>query len=470
MSLLYPIGLFALAGLLIPLIIHLWNVKQGKTLKIGSIALLGVGAPLSSRSYRIKDWLLLLLRLLLITLLGFLLAGPYFMKKAVARNEKGWVLIEKSTLIPVYETHKKEIDSLLNSGYQLHDFNIGFSEIDINDILKKDLTTNRNTVGYHSMLKQLNERLPARFPVYLFADRRLGKLTDELPLIDFNLQWKDTGKRDTISSWTTSLSGKNYEAISSPALTRYRSLDAGKDRPTIVVLLFKSANEKDADYVTAALNAITDFTKRKVEIKYWNSQFNSDLKFDVGFWLSDEPIAAGFLKHLKPEGRLFSYERGKTISFHSEMNLLPGKTGKIPGLILHKRIAAPAYVGENIWNDGFGRPVLTLEKEKRIDHYRFYSRLSPQWSTLVWNELFVKALMPIVLGRNGDNFAFESHPDDQRSSPDLFSGKPASGKPLLKQMGGQPQPLHQYFWILALSVFILERMLSFNHKTRVNHG
>ncbi|MNQ81842.1 hypothetical protein D3C85_968790 [compost metagenome] len=392
------------------------------------------------------------------------------MKKAVAGNEKGWVLIEKNRFIPVYETHKKEIDSLLNAGYQLHDFNMGFPEINVNDTLRKDSITLINSIGYHSLLRQLDEQLPAGFPVYLFADRRLSKLTDDLPLVDFNLQWKDTGKRDTISSWTASLSGKNYEAISSPALTRYRSLDEGKDWPTISVLVFKNVNEKDADYVTAALNAITDFTKRKVEVKYWNIQFNSDLKFDVGFWLSDQPVATGFLKNLNPEGRLFSYERGKTVSFHSEIDLLPGKTGNVPGVTLYKRIAAPTYFGENIWNDGFGTPVLTLEKEKKMDHYHFYSRLSPQWTSLVWNEMFVKALMPLVLGGENDNFGFESHQDDQRRSLDLLSGKPGSGKPLLKEKRAQSQPLHQYFWILALSVFILERVLSFNQRARVNHG
>ena len=40
MSFLNPTYLWALLGLLIPIAIHLWSKKEGKTVKIGSIELL----------------------------------------------------------------------------------------------------------------------------------------------------------------------------------------------------------------------------------------------------------------------------------------------------------------------------------------------------------------------------------------------------------------------------------------------
>lgn len=474
MSLLYPIGLFALAGLVIPLIIHLWNVKQGKTLKIGSISLLGEAAPLSSRSYRIADWLLLLLRLLLIILLAFLLAEPYMKKEAGKGAQKGWLLMEKNSFSSTYREQKKDIDALLKAGYELRNFDIGFSKINLNDTLTKDSLTDHETMSYLSLLRQLNERLPAGFPVTLYADQPLNKLTGALPAVNFNLQWKGTGKTDTVRNWTTIFSGKTYEATSSPSLTSYRSLDPSKEPASVSVLLFNGGNTEDGNYVMAALDAIADFTKLRIEVKQWNTQYNSDLKYDIGFWLSDQPLANNFLKNINQAGRLFSYETGKTVAVHSLIDLQPGKAGSEATVELNKRIVAITEQGESIWKDGFGRPVLSLEKEKSLDHYHFYSRLNPQWTTLIWNGQFVKALMPIVLGNEeavrSSGFGFESHPGDQRRTAGLFSQKHASAVPSAgMDKEGVQEPLNRFFWMMALAIFLLERILSFSNKNKGNH-
>ncbi|WP_158622619.1 BatA domain-containing protein [Pedobacter sp. KBW06] len=472
MSLLYPIGLFALAGLVIPLIIHLWNVKQGKTLKIGSISLLGEAAPLSSRSYRITDWLLLLLRLLLIILLAFLLAEPYMRENAAKGDQKGWLMMEKQTFSLVYRTQKKSIDSLLKAGYELRRFEPGFSTINLNDTLTKDSLSHTETISYFSLLRQLNERLPAGFPVILYADQQLSKLSGALPEVDFNLQWKGIEKTDTVRNWTAVSALKIYEATSSPSLTSYRSLDTSKVPPLISVLLFKGANAEDGNYVMAALTAIADFTKRRIEVKQWNEQYNSDLKYDIGFWLSDQPVSDRFSKNINQAGRLFSYESGKTVAVHSMIDLQPGKTGNDAIVELNKRIAAGTELGESIWKDGFGQPVLSLEKEKSPEHYHFYSRLKPQWTTLVWSGQFVKALMPIVLGNEetGQGFGFERNPEDQRKSTPFLSQKQNSIPAATIGKESVTVPLNPFFWLLAMAVFLLERVLSFNHKNRLGHG
>ena len=65
LQLLNPIWLFAIGGIVIPLIIHLWNIKKGKTLKVGSISLLGESSRQSAKSLKLIDLLLLFLRCLL---------------------------------------------------------------------------------------------------------------------------------------------------------------------------------------------------------------------------------------------------------------------------------------------------------------------------------------------------------------------------------------------------------------------
>ena len=83
------IWLWAAAAIIIPVIIHLWNVKQGKTLKVGSIALFTESAELHASSVKLSQLLLLLLRCLILMVLAMLLAKPFYVRRLIAQKEKG---------------------------------------------------------------------------------------------------------------------------------------------------------------------------------------------------------------------------------------------------------------------------------------------------------------------------------------------------------------------------------------------
>ncbi len=76
MTFLNPTYLWGLLGLAIPLAIHLWSKKEGKTIKIGSIQLLAEANPKQASSIHLNELFLLFLRLLIIALLAFILAAP----------------------------------------------------------------------------------------------------------------------------------------------------------------------------------------------------------------------------------------------------------------------------------------------------------------------------------------------------------------------------------------------------------
>src|ERR1700743_1895371 len=122
MILLNAIWLFALAALSIPVAIHLWNIRQGKTLKVGSISLITVSSQKNSRSFKLHDLLLLLLRCLLLALLAFILMQPLWQKRINLAQIKGWILIPKESLKETYQKFKPEIDSLSKAGYEFHYF------------------------------------------------------------------------------------------------------------------------------------------------------------------------------------------------------------------------------------------------------------------------------------------------------------------------------------------------------------
>ncbi|HXO78162.1 MAG TPA: BatA domain-containing protein, partial [Puia sp.] len=81
MHFLQPIWLAAMAGIVLPVVVHFWNDRRGKVLRIGSISLLEGASQRKAWSRRISDWWLLLLRCLLLMALPMLLAGPYWVPK-----------------------------------------------------------------------------------------------------------------------------------------------------------------------------------------------------------------------------------------------------------------------------------------------------------------------------------------------------------------------------------------------------
>lgn len=70
-----PTLLWGLLGLSIPVLIHLWNGKKGKVIAWAAFPWLDPKESQSSRSVKLENWLLLLIRILLLATLVFLLAG-----------------------------------------------------------------------------------------------------------------------------------------------------------------------------------------------------------------------------------------------------------------------------------------------------------------------------------------------------------------------------------------------------------
>lgn len=453
MALLYPFGLLALAGLIIPVLIHLWSVKQGKVLKIGSIALLGENATASSKSIKITDLLLFILRCLIIVLIACVIALPYFKTTALNQKNKGWILMEKAQLKQAYQTNRPSIDSLLNLGFELRDFNSGFNKFDLKDsALRSSATANLN---YSSLLNQLNEQIPAGYAAHIFADRKLLHFEGNLPKPNFSLVWNDLQVSDTLKTWTTKFLDKTYKGKSTPSFTSYSS-DLTQNLPIVNVVIYEG-NDNDSRYIKAALNAIADFTKRKIIVDNWNTLSSS--KADVLFWLSEQPIERA---KYKKGASLITYQKGKIISVNSTLQVSSSPNQHIP---LTKRIAPDNLKGSSVWIDGFGQPVLLKEYNSNFNHFHFYSRFNPQWTELVWNEQFVKALIPIVLGQSIDaNFGFEDHDADQRVLAQRQI--PVSNYKTTNVFTTHShRDITEWIWVIAFIFLIVERILSLRKKT-----
>ncbi len=498
LQLLYPIWLFGISGIIIPLLIHLWNVKKGKTLRIGSISLLGESSRQKARSLRLLDLLLLLLRCLLIIIASLLLAEPVWISTKNTDQQKGWILIEEESFPETYTRFQKEIDSLVQAGNELHLFEPDFKAVDL-DHLKEAAAIRYSTKSNHaywSLIRMLDQQIPKGSIAYIFTSNLMNRFKGERPEIVTNVIWKTYTLADSTASWIESawFNADSINAIiakSSPEGTKRNmvSFDPADrnsafrvdihdgqtklafrsdledfeksvviDTSTIRITVHIGNFQKDAEYLNAAIAAITKYTRRKIEL---NSTQSEEIKGteNIVFWLSEKKLSENQLKKLKSGSSIFIYANGKVESINGRI-VLSAHTFQKNAIILHKRIQYGALKKNNIavWEDGFGNPVLELEMVNNIRFYKFYTRFRPEWTELVWDEDFVKILVPIIIPQS-QNPGSERY--DRRSvDGTIFIPKLSESKYKIMQKTNKSD-LKQAFWLILMLLFLCERWLSF---------
>ncbi len=497
-QLLNPIWLFGVSGIIIPLLIHLWNVKKGKTLRIGSISLLGESSRQKARSLRLLDLLLLLLRCLLIIIASLLLAEPIWITMKNSEQQKGWILIEEENFHETYNRFQKEIDSLVQAGNEFHLFEPDFKASDINE-LKDEVAFNDSTkskLAYWSLIRMLDQQIPEGNLAYIFTSNLMNRFKGERPEIVTNVIWKTYTPADSTASWIESawFSADSIKAIiakSSPEGTKRNMVSfvpAGRnsafrveiqdgqtklafrsasenlqksvmiDTSTIRITVYAGNFQKDAEYLKAAINAIKKYTGRKIVLSSSQSEEIIGTE-DIIFWLSEKKIMEMQLKKLKAGSAVFIYANGKVERINGRI-ILPENTLQKKAITLHQRIQYGAIKKNNIaiWEDGFGNPVLDLEIVSNFRFYQFYSRFRPEWTELVWDEDFVKILMPIIIPKS-QNLGSESY--DRRSVVGtIFTPKLSESKYKIVQKTDRSH-LKQAFWLILILLFLCERWLTF---------
>ncbi len=494
LQLLNPIWLFALAGITIPLIIHLWNVKKGKTLKVGSISLLGQSSRQSAKSLKLMDLLLLFLRCLLLIILAFILAKPIWNSLNREKTKSGWILIEEENGQEIYSKYKSKIDSLITLGHEIHYFEPNFRKVTINEALAQNQKGENKIPSYWSLLNLLNDKIPDNTEVILFTSDRLNRLGSERAKISFPLNWETISPADSLSTWLENAwfqdSGTIHATIanSSPTGTTYSNetfnptvknnrfvldfeqgiarltyKDTKKnnsssliiDTISIKIAIYSDKFKNDARYIKAAIAAIKNYTNRKIELKEFASK-NIPSDYDIIFWLSETAIP----EQIKPKNTILTYAVGEIENANTHLVFNQNTSKK--EVELYKRIIAPENDSKKIpiWEDGFGNPILSSMQENNYSKTEFYSRFNPEWNELVWSENLPKALINIVLpniNSSKTNTLDKRRVAKAQMGPIFFNGD----KPLAGQKVSNVKELENQFWLALILVFILERYVSF---------
>ncbi|TDO22853.1 BatA domain-containing protein [Pedobacter duraquae] len=461
-QLLYPLGLLAALGIIVPVIVHLWNIKNGKTLKIGSIALLGSPSNQRSRNLKVTDWPLLLIRCILLLLVSLLLALPVYRTKQITADRPGWIVVERALLKEVWTKHKRQLDSLLSKGYQLHDLALKFPLIDLKDtatVFSKPSTTGPS---YFSMLRHLDQSLGAGFKVYLYTGNQLSRFSGALPVTQLALHWQLASVDDSLkTTWPVG----GLTAHSSAAGTYYSPVSTFADTVNQEIAIYESSKSGGASYVRAAVLAIADFTKHKVHLRTVQTVEDIKKPGTFIFWLSDERLTDVQLKGLAPGTTVFAYAGAKPFKLKSQILKLRGDA--LDETQLYQRTATTEKAGVPVWTDGFGEPLLVETRELGVHLYKFYSRFSPQWTSMVWSNGMLMAMLPVL---NPDPAAIYGFKEDERylnavSTTSIAGISGSSEKGITPATSYETKAIENYIWWLLFIVFIAERWLSYR-KTR----
>jgi hypothetical protein len=389
-----------MAAIAAPVILHFWNDRRGKVLRIGSISLLTGASQRMAWSRRISQWWLLLLRCLLLVLLAVLLAGPSWRQTGGAGHVKGWVLEDAAASAAGLRVL---VDSLAKAGWERH-------------IL-------RDSLNYWNGLRAADREAPAGAPFYVVTTGLLRRFSGERPSTEREIHWYTYTPADSVRHWIraawlsgpdsvrvlTGLSRSTGSYYSRETVARGSQQPVAVDTSILRVAIYTdAAYRQDGRYVWAALRALQQYTRRRMEVVETE---RAPAAADWLFWLSVRPLPAGAFTHV--------------------LYYVPGKGG------------------DGRWKDGDGRVVFDAD-----------------WDEMVWNGSLPVMMEKLLYGEDTDVAEDRRVIDPAQILPTYGEGAGGreAGEPVdagrEAAMSRGTIDLAPTVWVLIFLLFILERVAS----------
>lgn len=282
-----PIFLWALAGLSIPIAIHLLSKKEGKVIRLGSLRHVRETSTQQFKSIRLNEWLLLALRCLIVVLWVLLLSGLQFDQ---TKNQQ-WLVVDKS--VKNHPVAKKWTDSLQAQGFELHWLADGFpTEEPAN-----------GSINYWESISSLRQRELEKVVVLSSSGvEQFGGMRESLPA---SIQWitlpasehrfvvealQKSNNDYLIRLGTSSNDATEFETIR--ASSGIDSVEIKNIVQQNVLIVADEAFEKDVRLLKASLEAIQEKLPIQLTIQQQNTVNYKSTSSNWLFWLSGQKAPA----------------------------------------------------------------------------------------------------------------------------------------------------------------------------------
>ncbi len=284
-----PIMLWALAGLSIPIAIHLLSRKEGKVIYLGSLRHLQETSTQQFKGIKLNQILLLILRSLLIILFVFLISGL----NSSNSSSKRWVLVEHG--VKENPTAKNLIDSLTSQGFERHSLEEGFP--------KRDVSIRKTSLNNWHLIQSLQHQ--GLEQAIVLSHSRVEDFKGMRSVIGKNIQWltfpnspnnfvveaiEQSPDRVLVRNGYSESDYTSFGTITTTApLSDSISI---KKTPTISIALVSDSDfENDKQMIKAALLAISKILPITINLRDTDPESVSTLSTDWLIWLSAKTVS-----------------------------------------------------------------------------------------------------------------------------------------------------------------------------------
>jgi len=449
LNLLNPLGLAALAALLVPAAIHLWRLPR-KTVRLGSLKFLDAVARPRLNPWRWRERWLLALRLVLVALLALLLAQPEW--RRTPNRPVRWALLAPGAILA--GAAKAEWEARVVQGYE-----------------SRPLAT----AEVWSALREADARVAAGSSFVVFAPRRLAALHGERATLHHaTATWVDTAGAET-ERWVDDVrqsadgrelkvrvglseaTGTRFERVTVPAGARQITVDGAEIalpnaiaavKPLRVVIFSAKDRSEDARAVSAAVRAVAAVSGREIGVRA-NPAGAAWAEADWAFVLGRTGPAEAELRTAIARGLNVVSDAGAADGVARAASFQPDG-GKRIALWRRARVSA----GTVLVRDNFGDAVLTRETVGRGSHVRFSSRFNAEWSDWTQGTAFPSWVRGLLLGAASEET--DRARDRRAASADQTEVGAGSAGPVIPEN----VDLARACGWLAAGLFLVERLLS----------
>ena len=497
-------GLLALLGLLLPLLIYLWNRRPGRTVQVGSLRWLETAANRRMRRLNPEQLLLFLLRAGVVALLALAVAGLAWQRPP--QPVRGQVLVGPELLrSAALAAVRPRIDSLRRRGYELRQLRRGFPALPARtwallDSLpgSADSLVSLTADNLWARTQQAADSFPNR-PIRVFTTARLAGFMGTRPALPARLRWQLVPTADS-TRWVQAAAlvgadslrlvvgrstenqtsfqaitvhkptaGQSVRVAGLPAL-RYLTTDSGavvqstadqampvavRPGPVRVWLQTDAAHTDEARYWKAAVQAASLGFAAPLQLTASTELPKTDMPVDILIWLTNAPVPAAWQQRVA-QG-LHVWYSGAAASQPVDSQFAPPAT--TTPIAVQRLDTVNIAATEWLWTNAIGRPVLTRQRRGQGAVYRLHTRLQPAWSGLGENPALPALLLPLLQPEAAPTLL--AHYDQRLLAPTQLRQPEAD---LAKEPTVQAGPTTVYLrpWVVlaAALLFALERLVA----------